>query len=70
MTARLVKGFDHQAQQPLAFKRSQWRDRLSAVLAAGGSYRNEHGETFAHGPDGRLLFECAAKISLVARRRA
>lgn len=62
MSRALIPGFDYRMNVPIELTRADWRTRLRVVIANGGYRATEKGETFAHGKDGRLVFEVYAII--------
>ena len=50
-------GFDYRLAQSVERTTPEWGEELRTVLKNGGRRRHEEGETFAHGPDGRIVFE-------------
>lgn len=62
MSKNKLQGFDYRAGATTERPRRDWRDDLAQAVSAGGYRRVEHGETFVHGPDGRLLFEVYAAL--------
>jgi len=58
-----MNGFDYHNGKAISQSVSQWRTQLLAVLSAGGFRRMEHGETFAHGADGKIAFEIYGRVS-------
>ena len=62
---QLINGFDYRTQKPVQLPRAQWKELLKQVVKAGGRRRVEDGETFAHGKDARIQFECYAVLPAV-----
>jgi len=60
--SKQLEGFDYREQRIVHRTRAEWRAALLDVVKRGGYRRCEHGETFAHGADGRVVFEVYAYI--------
>lgn len=66
---KTIKGFVYtRAGTPAEYTRPEWREQVARVTDGGGFIRQEFGETFAHGPDGRIALEIYAQG--IAPRRA
>jgi hypothetical protein len=63
--AKLIEGFDYQAQKPLSLPRKECRERLASVIKGGGFRRVDAGETFAHAKGGKLAIEFYAILPAV-----
>lgn len=66
--SRGVTGFDYRAGVEVKRTRSEWSGELRQVVAAGGRRRVEDEETFAHGPDGKLVFEVYGNVPTGGKR--
>ena len=60
----LIEGFDYTAHEPISLTRADWQTRIANTVDAGGRRRAEGGETFIHGPNGRLTAEIYAIVSV------
>ena len=67
MSRKFINGFTYvPSRREAAWTRQEWQARMGKVLAAGGRRRVENGETFVHGPDGKLELEIYANVAAPA----
>jgi len=59
-----MDGFDYRTGQGVRHPIAVWREHMRTVLEARGFRRAEHGETFAHGSDGKIVFEVYSNVAL------
>ncbi len=65
-----VAGFIYTRQgAAVKFTRPEWREQAARLMADGGFVRQEHGETFIHGKDGRVAAEIYGQSIINARTK-
>lgn len=62
---RAIPGFDYRLGKPIDRSRAEWLQEFARLLKAGGRRRIENGETFFHGPDGRIAIEVYENLPAV-----
>lgn len=62
--SRIAKltGFDYRVEREVERTTAEWRAELLEIVKSGGFRRQENGETFAHGKDGRIVFEVYGSV--------
>lgn len=57
-----MKGFNYTTEAAFDLPVEQLSDELHTIVANGGHRRVEDGETFAHGRDGRIIWEAYGNV--------
>jgi hypothetical protein len=59
-----MKGFDYTKGTDVDQSVALWRAQMKEVLDEKGFRRVENGETFAHGRDGKIVFEVYGNVAI------
>lgn len=58
-----MKGFNYTTQADFDLPVAKLREELQEIVDNGGFRRVENGETFAHGKDGRIIWEAYGNVA-------
>jgi hypothetical protein len=59
-----MRGFNYTTAAEFDLPVAQLREDLQTIIDGGGFRRVENGETFAHGSDGRIVWEAYGNVTL------